>query len=144
MPYSKIIVGYDGSEQSVRALRSALELSSAFKALIEVVHVYNLTPIVVGETVAGSPPAATESMKLEAETVAAEARTIISSVTDTPIEVLIAEGDPGKTITSIAADRGSDLIVVGSHGKGGFKELFTGSVSHYVTQHAKVPVLVVK
>ncbi|WP_194843453.1 universal stress protein [Paenibacillus sp. B01] len=144
MPYSKILVGYDGSEQSVRALRSAIELASTFKAMLEVVHAYNAAPVIIGEAVAASPPAGAESMRLEAETVAAEARTIIASATDMPIEVMITDGDPGKRVVGLAKERGADLIVVGSHGKGGFKELFTGSVSHYVTQHAPVPVLVVK
>ncbi|AJY74467.1 universal stress protein [Paenibacillus beijingensis] len=144
MPYTKILVGYDGSEQSVRALRSALELASYCKSLIEVVHVYNITPIVIGDTVAGMPSAVQESTKLQAETVAAEARTIIASSTDTPIDVSIVEGDPGKTIVKTARERGSDLIVVGSHGKNGIKELFMGSVSHYVGQHAPMPVLIVK
>ncbi|SDT00720.1 Nucleotide-binding universal stress protein, UspA family [Paenibacillaceae bacterium GAS479] len=144
MPYSKILVGYDGSEQSVRALRSAIELASTFKAMLEVVHVYNATQVFIGETIAASPPIGTESLRLEAETVAAEARTIIASVTDTPIEVMIAEGDPGNQIVDLAKERGADLVVVGSHGRGGFKEMFTGSVSRHVTQHVHIPVLVVK
>lgn len=144
MPYSRILIGYDGSEQSVRALRSAIELASTFKAMLEVVHVYNVMPIIVGETVAASPPAGAESMRLEAETIAAEARSIIASVTDMPIEVFIAEGEAGRQLVDLADSRGADLVVVGSHGKGGFKELLTGSVSHYVTQHVHCPVLVVK
>lgn len=144
MPYSKIMVGYDGSEQSVRALRSALELGSYCKSLIEVVHMYNLAPIVIADTVAGAPSAVQESARLQAEAIAAEARTIIASVTDTPIDVSIVEGDPAKTIVETAQMRATDLIVIGSHGKNGIKELFMGSVSRYVTQHSPIPVLVVK
>ncbi|MGV2829362.1 universal stress protein [Myxosarcina sp. GI1(2024)] len=52
-------------------------------------------------------------------------------------------GNPGQTICEIASNWSADLIVVGSRGLKGLKEMFLGSVSNYVTHHAPCSVLVV-
>lgn len=52
-------------------------------------------------------------------------------------------GDPGKTICEVAKREGTDLIIVGSHGRKGLGELLIGSVSSYVVHRAPCSVLVV-
>ncbi len=51
---------------------------------------------------------------------------------------------PGPMICDFASHWGADVIVVGSHGRRGLRELFLGSVSNYVTHHALTAVLVVR
>jgi universal stress protein A len=53
-------------------------------------------------------------------------------------------GSPGDVICWLAQDRHCDLIVMGSHGKGGLMTLLFGSVAEYVLRHARCPVLVVR
>ena len=53
-------------------------------------------------------------------------------------------GNPGRTICELAASWEADLILVGSRGLRGFKEMFLGSVSNYVTHHAPCSVLIVR
>ena len=54
-------------------------------------------------------------------------------------------GHPVKVILDVAENSAqADLIVMGSRGLGGFKEMLLGSVSHAVVNHSKVPVLVVR
>ena len=53
-------------------------------------------------------------------------------------------GTPGWTICEIASQWSADLIVVGSRGLKGVKEMFVGSVSNYITHHASCSVLVVR
>lgn len=53
-------------------------------------------------------------------------------------------GDPGQTICEIADNWSADLIVVGSRGLKGLKEMFLGSVSNYVTHHAPCSVLIAR
>ena len=51
-------------------------------------------------------------------------------------------GDPGETICNLAKTWSADLIVVGSRGLTGLKEMILGSVSNYVTHHAPCSVLI--
>ncbi|MCC0177776.1 universal stress protein [Waterburya agarophytonicola K14] len=53
-------------------------------------------------------------------------------------------GNPGHTICELAETWSADLILVGSRGLKGLKEMFLGSVSNYVTHHAPCSVLIVR
>lgn len=53
-------------------------------------------------------------------------------------------GNPGRLICELAGNWSADLIVVGSRGLKGLKEMFLGSVSNYVTHHAPCSVLIVR
>ncbi len=53
-------------------------------------------------------------------------------------------GNPGRMICELASNWSADLIVVGSLGLKGLKEIFLGSVSNYVTHHAPCSVLIMR
>lgn len=53
-------------------------------------------------------------------------------------------GPPGPGICEMAETWQADLIVLGSHGRTGLKELWLGSVSNYVAHHAPCSVWLVK
>ena len=53
-------------------------------------------------------------------------------------------GNSGRLICELANNWSSDLIMVGSRGLKGLKEMFLGSVSNYVTHHAPCSVLIVR
>ena len=53
-------------------------------------------------------------------------------------------GNPGRIICELANTWDADLILVGSRGLKGIKEMFLGSVSNYVTHHAPCSVLIVR
>ncbi|MEM8829209.1 MAG: universal stress protein [Cyanobacteria bacterium P01_G01_bin.19] len=53
-------------------------------------------------------------------------------------------GNPGRTICDRAKSCSADLIVIGSRGLTGVKEIFLGSVSNYVTHHAPCSVLILR
>ena len=53
-------------------------------------------------------------------------------------------GVPGREICELASAWSADLILVGSRGLKGLKEMFVGSVSNYVTHHAPCSVLIVR
>lgn len=53
-------------------------------------------------------------------------------------------GDPAEQIVEYASENGNDLIVMGTHGRSGFKRLWLGSVAERVTRTAHCPVLVIR
>ncbi|HUC92128.1 MAG TPA: universal stress protein [Paenibacillus sp.] len=144
MAYKNIIAAYDGSEQSLRALNAALELAAERNAALEVLHVYQLPVAVVGEAMIPPPANTTAAVAEEAENVADEIRSIVESKPGARATVTVLQGDAGQQIIETAAKRGADLIVIGSRGNSGLKELFLGSVSHYVIKHTDTAVLVIK
>jgi nucleotide-binding universal stress UspA family protein len=59
-------------------------------------------------------------------------------------EAKVLQGDPRSVIVDVARGEGTDLIVLGSHGRTGFAKLLIGSVASHVVSHAPCSVLVVK
>ena len=60
-----------------------------------------------------------------------------------PCETMqVANARPYQAIIATAADRGCDLIVMSSHGRGGLSAVVLGSVTNKVLTHTKTPVLV--
>lgn len=53
------------------------------------------------------------------------------------------QGDPAKQILQYAKDTNQEMIIIGSRGLSGIKEMLLGSVSHKVAQLANCPVLIV-
>jgi nucleotide-binding universal stress UspA family protein len=59
-------------------------------------------------------------------------------------QFLIWEGDPGVCVGEAAEAEGADVILVGSHGRGPVGRLLLGSVSSYVVDHGRLPVVVIR
>jgi nucleotide-binding universal stress UspA family protein len=57
------------------------------------------------------------------------------------VETVAIEGDPGRALCDLAAERGATVIVAGSRGRGGLKRAVLGSVSDHLVRHAPCPVL---
>ena len=67
-----------------------------------------------------------------------------SDLTDLHAMAEAVIGTPASTITEYAAGRGIDLIVMGTHGRGGMSHLLLGSVAERVVRTAPCPVLTVR
>lgn len=61
-----------------------------------------------------------------------------------PVELHTAVGDPAEVVLAAVRKVGADLVVMGSHGRGGLRKLLLGSVVTKVLASSPVPVLVVK
>jgi len=59
------------------------------------------------------------------------------------VSTVVAEGHPADVLMRLAKQHDTELIVVGSRGRGSLRELFLGSVSHSLTLRAPCPVVVV-
>jgi nucleotide-binding universal stress UspA family protein len=122
----RILVGFDGSEQSKKALQEAAHIGKKFAGSITVVSVY--TRENQGEI---------EKMRGYIESILTEAQI---HHTFKPI----LGSNPSKGILETAAEENADLVVVGSRGLGRTAAFILGSVSKEVVSSARCDVLVVK
>ncbi|OAS19702.1 universal stress protein [Paenibacillus oryzisoli] len=140
MLYSKILVAYDGSEASDKALDSAIKLAQLnHYSKLEIIHIFNMPTYDVGGQYLVPP---IEIEQAYSEDVVAKIKKKISNFTNVNIEV--RKGSIAKQILQYAQEIHADLIVVGSRGLNSLGEFVLGSVSHNVVQHAPIPVLIIK
>ena len=144
MKFNKILVAYDGSPLSDKAIDQIAHLIQTDPSVkLEVLHVAHSPNLVVGE--AFIPPSAEirRSVYEDADNVLKRAAERLEAFSVTA-HIQMREGQPAPVIIEVARETNCDLIVVGSRGLSGFRELFLGSVSHGVVQHSPLPVLVIK
>ena len=130
---STIVIGYDGSDPSKRALERAAALADGGKVVV--VSAAHALVSRAGQAV--DPVEAEDGAQHLAE---AKTRLAELGVDAVGVEGV---GDPADVIATEAAESGADLIVVGSHGKNLLEQLLAGSVSAGVARKAKADVLVV-
>ncbi len=134
-----IVVGVDGSESSVDALRWAAAQARLTGAPLKVVSTWYLP------TSSGWAPLWPPDFDPEIE-----ARKSLSDVIerelgpDTDVEVRqeVVEGHPAPVL--VAESEGADLLVVGSRGHGAFAGMLLGSVSEHCASNAACPVVIVR
>jgi nucleotide-binding universal stress UspA family protein len=138
-----VVAGFDGSPGSEAALRVAFREAQLRRARLLVVGAWHVPTYYYGSVAAPSARAALgEDVRRELTTKMQEAVAALrEGAGDVEIETRLAEGGAARVLTDEAAD--ADLLVVGSRGFGGLRELLLGSVSHECAQRASCPVLIV-
>jgi len=141
--FKRIVVAYDGSDQAIKALNTAIELAKAFNSKLDVVEVVDTAALLgMGFAPIPSDVIAQIYSKAQNDVEQAKKKAQEAGVKDVTSQVL--EGDPATSIIEYASKNGADLIVMGSRGLSTFKRLVLGSVSSKVVQESRIPVLVVK
>jgi nucleotide-binding universal stress UspA family protein len=133
-----IVVGYDETEGSKRALERAAEIAGAFGGRLIVTSV---APVQYYATRSRGPVGPGETL-LDHRDMLAEARTTLEGK-GVEADYVWAAGEPGDTIVQIADEQNADLIVVGTREPGLLERLIGGSVSQDVAREAECDVLVV-
>lgn len=138
-----IIVGIDGSTRSRRALDWAIREAGIKNVPLTVLTVQQAVAGFLGTAVAY--PGDDELTERAYKNVSAEVEETLDQVADGPrpasVAVKAVLGAPAEELLKAGAD--ADMIVVGSRGAGGFKQLLLGSVSSQVVHHAHCPVVVI-
>ncbi len=141
-----IIVGVDGSEHSRRALRWALREAARHQLPLTLMTVRHGT--VRPATEVYWPVLEHPDNRADEESTRKAVRALVDEVatetgeTAPEVTVTVATGNPAEEL--IRAAQGADMLVVGSHGRGGFATLLMGSVSSQVVHHASCPVVVIR
>lgn len=141
MPIRRIVVGVDGSPTAELALRAALAQADVWDC--ELVAVAGV-PVGSSVGMLAWLPAAVDHEAVLAD-VAEGLKVIVDRVqADFPgreVRRIVLDGTGAELLTEFST--ASDLVVVGSRGRGGFAGLLLGSTSQAVLHHAKCPVMVV-
>ncbi|MEV1128564.1 universal stress protein [Agromyces sp. NPDC049794] len=133
-----MIVGVDGSEPSISALRYAADLAPKLGLRVRALAVWNYPSFMYG----GFYPQLDWTPEEDAERVVAKvAEEVFGTETPEWFATRTRQGRPAEVL--IDESNHAEMIVVGSRGHGGFAGLLLGSVSGAVAEHAKCPVLVV-
>jgi nucleotide-binding universal stress UspA family protein len=137
---NRILTPVDFSDSSRHAITHALLMAQWYNARITALHVCN--PIVIPSTdfaVAGAPSLSEDDIK----DVRAQILRCIGSVETGQVDVVIENGHVADCILGCALSLPADLIVMGTHGAGGFEHLVLGSVAEKVLRKAPCPVMTV-
>ncbi|MGB8649555.1 MAG: universal stress protein [Mycobacteriales bacterium] len=140
-----IVVGVDGSSDSLRALRWALEESVVRSAPLTVLSAYDPTPPVTAWT-PDSVYVEVPHDSLEARQEALEelvSKVVVEWGHDRPDGLAVRAVVGGARELLLKAAETADLLVVGSRGASAIGRLLLGSVSSAVVHHAGCPVVVV-
>ena len=138
--FQKILVPYDGSSFSDKALQVAIDMAKSYG---EELLVLNVTPIPGVTVSAAMDIAMAAQVNVDSNDIIEQAKAIVGNA-DIKIDYIISMGNAAKTILNVAMEQKCGLIVMGNRGLTGLSELLMGSVSSKVVQLAKVPVMVVK
>jgi nucleotide-binding universal stress UspA family protein len=144
-----VAVAVDGSTGAADAVDWTTRLASATGAVVVAVHA--LTPPLLdvgyGPWGMGVPPLPDEPTSWRAEADRVEetlVRDWCRPLRDAGVtfRATVIQGEAPQLLSYVRSIQ-ADLLVVGSRGLGGFKELVLGSFSHHAVHHASIPVVVV-
>lgn len=145
--FERVVVAFDGSKDSVKAVRLAASLAAKYGSRVTIVHVYP-SPAIGFSAASGMP--VPDYGDLEDAAKAAGQMTLSDGVAAAAEAGITARGElieaPSvvEAVVNFAAAQKTDLIVVGTRGMTGFKKLILGSVSSGLISHAPCPVLVAR
>ena len=136
-----IVVGVDGSEASLKALRFALAEAKVRGATVKAVSAWHVPAVVYEVGWTAAPIDVAEFPKLAEASLAESIAALTVAEQGIEVTTVVREGQAADILCEEAA--GADLLVVGSRGLGGFRGLLLGSVSQQCANHAPCPVVVI-
>jgi universal stress protein A len=132
--FSRILCPLDFEEGSIKALALATKVAAQNKAELYLLHVCPEVMIPLGGAVT-EPLMAEQSARQRLEEIATRDLAGIQH------ELLVTTGDAAERVINAQSALTADLIVMGTHGRGGLRRLFLGSVAERIVREASCPVL---
>ncbi|MFC4448195.1 universal stress protein [Halorussus aquaticus] len=140
--YDRILVPTDGSSETERAVEHAAELAAAHGAELHAVYVVNSATF-AGLHMETSWEGVDDVLREEGQSALERVEEIASSH-GVEVTSSILDGSPSRRIVEYAESEDCDLVVMGTHGRGGIDRLLLGSVAEGVVRACSVPVLTVQ
>jgi len=138
--YDRILLPTDGSAGTDRVIEHAGELARAHDATIDALYVVDATNF-TGLPMETSWNGVRQILESEGETALGEVERLLGD--DVALETHTVEGTPSSEIVAFAREHDIDLVVMGTHGRGGIDRLLLGSVAERVVRGSPVPVTTV-
>ena len=138
-----VVVGVDGSAESIAALGWASRYAAATGARVRAVHAWHF-PTAFGVPPVGKAPASvtTEVEQQMREDLAQAVAQVYPDPADGQVETALRYGHPVEVLVDESKD--ASLLVVGHHGRSAFAGMLVGSVSIHCVTSAACPVVVVR
>jgi nucleotide-binding universal stress UspA family protein len=134
-----VVVGVDGSTESVAALKWAGGYAAATGARVRAVMAWHFHST-VGPTTGRTPKPVTDEVSAEMT------QTLMTAIAEADpgvsVEQVLGYGHPAEVLVNESDE--ADLLVVGNRGHGPFSGMLVGSVSINCVTHAHCPVVVVR
>lgn len=139
----RILVPLDGSDCANHAFEYALRLAKAEGAKLD------LCSVVYPAAILGRTPIDPLEVEEVAKAKAAAEKTVREAIAKAIAQGIVAEGcvefgEPATTIVAQVSKLGADTVVMGTHGRSGFKRLFMGSIAEEVLRTSPCPVVIVR
>jgi nucleotide-binding universal stress UspA family protein len=140
--HGRIVVGVDGSDPSLHALRWADHQAILTGATVQAVMAWEMPATLGWGGSVGHLPEGYDLGEATSLALAAAVTATLPPERAAAVDQVTEMGNPAQVIIDRGVD--ADLIVVGVRGHGTFRSTLLGSVSHTVTLHASCPVVVVR
>lgn len=134
-----IVVGVDGSDCSKDALRWAAQQAELTGATVDAIAAWKF-PVFYGW--APVDPEDLDFLRFAEQALAHAVDEVFGPDRPAWLSTRVIEGHAAQVLVEASAD--ADMLVVGSHGYGGFAGALLGSVSSYCVHHARCPVIVIR
>lgn len=141
-----VVVGVDESEGSAHALAEAFDIARSLHASLTVAHMWEIDAAVGMGDLGGLGNMDWDLLDMlqttQRERMDELVQPLLKAYPNAHVNKVFRDISPAKGLIDLS--RESQLVVVGSHGRGRFAEAVLGSVSQNVIHHAECPVLVVR
>jgi len=141
--YSRVLVGYDGSENSKRALARGATIAHRGGGALRVVIVVNTGLLAFAPMAPPVPSEVFDDLIKSGRELLSQAMNSVASLVP-GVSGTVEEGNPAESILELASRDDTDLIVVGRRGISGIERFLLGGVSSTIVSHSKCDVLVVR
>ena len=145
MAYQKILVAIDDSEISANVIQQAAQLAKALNSQITLVQVMTLDPYLADAYLRmGQSNELIERVRSYVQENLTKAQKQFEELGQTVATQFVEGFSVHEEIIKAAQNLEVDLIIMGSHGRTGFKKFILGSVAQKVLGESHIPVLIVR